>query len=227
MKKRNFWTASILVLLTLLFDVVAFWFIDDYTSSFWTSVVFGNAAILVFAIASFASYKKGKYVYLDYQNDMVIGGYYIICEILNICFILFKMQNTKVNLFVNIILLIIYLIVLFIFLAANAGTTAQLENDKQERNTFYSIKDRAELLLDKGKSREINKKIESLYDRVCSCQINRTVNVSEIEKKIIDGIDGLSEIVSNANYDMIAEKVAVIISLIDDRDRIIRNSLKR
>ncbi len=227
MKKRNFWTAAIFVLLTLLFDVVAFWFIDDYTSSFWTSVAFGNAAVLVFAIASFASYKKGKYVYLDYQNDMVIGGYYIICEILNICFILFKMQNTKVNLFVNIILLIIYLIVLFIFLAANAGTTAQLEYDRQERNAFYSIKDRAELLLEKSNNRQINKKIESLYDRVCSCQINRTDNVSAIEQRIIDGIEELSEMVSTDNYDMIAGKVSSIISLIDDRDRIIRNSLKR
>lgn len=226
-RKSSFWTGAIFVLLTIIFNIVSFWFIEDYTTSFWVSVAFGNASIVMFALASFAINKKGKDVYLDYQNDMVIGGYYILCNILNICFILFKMQNTKVNLFVNILLLAIYLVVLFIFFGANANTRAQIEYDKQERDAFYLLKEKAELLLDKNPNRQVNKKIEYLYDRICSCQINRAANVADMDEQILSGLNALSTIVRSDDADAIISKITSILDMIEERDRRIRNSLAR
>lgn len=226
-KKSSFWTGAIFVLLTIIFNIVSFWFIEDYTTSFWVSVAFGNASIVMFALTMFAINKKGKDVYLDYQNDMVIGGYYILCNILNICFILFRMQNTKVNLFVNILLLAIYLVVLFIFLGSNANTRAQIEYDKQERDAFYLLKEKAELLLDKNPNRQVNKKIEYLYDRICSCQINRAANVADMDEQILSELNTLSTIVRSENADAIISKITAILDMIEERDRRIRNSLAR
>ena len=59
---------------------------------------------------------------------------------------------------VNILLLAIYLVVLFIFFGANANTRAQIEYDKQERDAFYLLKEKAEHLLDKNPNRQVNKK---------------------------------------------------------------------
>lgn len=226
-KKSSFWTGAIFVLLTIIFNIVSFWFIEDYTTSFWVSIVFGNASIVMFVLAIFAINKKGKDVYLDYQNNMVIGGYYILCNILNICFILFRMQNTKVNLFVNILLLAIYLVVLFIFLGSNANTRAQIEYDKQERDSFYLLKEKAELLLDKNSNRQVNKKIEYLYDRICSCQINRAANVADMDEQILSGLNTLSTIVRSEKADAIMSKITSILDMIEERDRRIRNSLAR
>ncbi len=226
-RKSSFWTGAIFVLLTIIFNIISFWFIEDYTSSFWVSVAFGNASIVMFALAIFAINKKGKDVYLDYQNDMVIGGYYILCNILNICFILFRMQNTKVNLFVNILLLAIYLVVLFIFFGANTNTRAQIEYDKQERDAFYLLKEKAELLLDKNPNRQVNKKIEYLYDRICSCQINRAANVEDMDEQILSGLNELSSIVCSEDTDAIVSKISSILDMIEERDKRIKNSLMR
>ncbi len=226
-RKSSFWTGAIFVLLTIIFNIISFWFIEDYTSSFWVSVAFGNASIVMFALAIFAINKKGKDVYLDYQNDMVIGGYYILCNILNICFILFRMQNTKVNLFVNILLLAIYLVVLFIFFGANTKTRAQIEYDKQKRDAFYLLKEKAELLLDKNPNRQVNKKIEYLYDRICSCQINRAANVEDMDEQILSGLNELSSIVCSEDTDAIVSKISSILDMIEERDKRIKNSLMR
>lgn len=226
-RKSSFWTGAIFVLLTIIFNIISFWFIEDYTSSFWVSVAFGNASIVMFALAIFAINKKGKDVYLDYQNDMVIGGYYILCNILNICFILFRMQNTKVNLFVNILLLAIYLVVLFIFFGANTNTRVQIEYDKQKRDAFYLLKEKAELLLDKNPNRQVNKKIEYLYDRICSCQINRAANVEDMDEQILSGLNELSSIVCSEDTDAIVSKISSILDMIEERDKRIKNSLMR
>lgn len=229
MKLKNIiWTSAVFLILAGVFDMLCFWCVDEYTTSFCISIAFGNASILVYALSTLLMAKKGKYIYLSFQDGFIIGGYTIISVILNLLFALCRMNNIKANIITNVLILAVYLIFLFIVFANTAAITAQLEYDRKERNAFYELKDRAERLLNKGENFQINKKIESLYDKICSCQINRTVDVSSYDSQILTALSDLDVSLQEGDeQEIISKKITKIIGLIDDRNRQITNSLKR
>ena len=79
----------------------------------------------------------------------------------------------------------------------------------------------------KNPNRQVNKKIEYLYDRICSCQINRAANVADMDEQILSGLNALSTIVRSDDADAIISKITSILDMIEERDRRIRNSLAR
>lgn len=226
--KYVFWTSMAFLVLAGIFDMLCFWCVPEYTTSFYISIAFGNASILVYALSTLLMAKKGKYIYLSFQDGFIIGSYTIICVILNLLFALCRMNNVKANIITNVLILAVYLIFLFIVFANTATITAQLEYDKKERNAFYELKDKAEVLLNRGENFQINKKIESLHDKICSCQINRAVDVSELDIQILSGLNDLAvSLNENDSQEIILRKITKIMDLIDDRNRQITNALKR
>lgn len=226
--KTILWTSAAFLVFAGIFDMLCFWCVDEYTTSFYISIAFGNTSILVYALSTLLMAKKGKYIYLSFQDGFIIGSYTIICVILNLLFALCRMNNVKANIITNALILAVYLIFLFIMFANTAAITAQLEHDRKERNAFYELKDRAERLLNRGENFQINKKIESLYDKICSCQINRTVDVSSYDSQILTALSDLDVSLQEGDgQEIISRKITKIIVLIDDRNRQITNSLKR
>lgn len=226
--KYLLWTSAAFLVFAGIFDMLCFWCVPEYTTSFYISVAFGNASILVYALSTLLMAKKGKYIYLSFQDGFIIGSYTVICVILNLLFALCRMNSVKANIITNVLILAAYLIFLFIIFANTAAITAQLEYDKKERNAFYELKDKAETLLNRGGSVQLNKKIESLYDKICSCQINRTTDVSAFDVQILSGLNDLAvSLEEGDSQDSITRKITKIMVLIDDRNRQILNTLKR
>lgn len=228
MKKSITWTSLVFVLLTLLFNFIAFWFIENKTTSFWISIAFGNLSVLICVFFIILTSKKNKYIYLNFQNGFALFGYYVVSTILNLFFILFRLQNHSVNLLVNLLLLIIFSVILFTFYAANADTVAQLEYDKKERAALYNLQEKAKRLLDKSDSRQLNKKIESMYDKICCCQINRSVDVNDLDSLIDRELDILYEKLSLSETDEnISAQIEKIMSLTDTRNNMVIKGLTR
>lgn len=226
--KKTIWTSLIFVVIAGVFNMLSFWLIDDYTTSFYISIGFANGSILIFALASLLMAQRGRYIYLSIQNSFIIGNYSIIATILNLCFVLFKMNNVKANVIVNVIILAGYLIFLFAIFAANAHTVAQLEHDRKERNAYYDLKDKAESLLSISSDWALNKKIESMYDKICSCQINRSIDVMDIDAEIMSELTEISiELNAIENKETILRRIIKISTLIEDRNKRIMNYLKR
>ena len=226
--KKILWTSAAFLVIAGVFDLLCFWCVDTYTTSFYISVAFGNVSILVYMLASLLMAKKGKYIYLSFQDGFIIGIYTITCVILNLCFALCKMNDVKTNLITNIIVLAIYLVFLLIVFANTAVITAQLEHDKRERNAYYVLKDKAEGLLGKGSNSQVNKRIESMYDKICSCQINRTVDVASIDSQMLSILTELeSSLEQGDDQETISRKIIKVMVLVDDRNRKITNAIKR
>lgn len=226
--KKILWTSAAFLIIAGVFDMLCFWLVDEYTTSFYISVAFGNASILVYALSSLLMARKGKYIYLSFQDGVTIGIYTVICVILNLCFALCKMNNVKANIITNVIILAIYLVFLFLVFANTAAITAQLEHDRKERNAYYDIKDKAERLLGKGVNLQANKRIESMYDKICSCQINRTVDVSSIDSHILSALTELEiSLEEGDNQEAISRTITKVMALVDDRNRQITNAIKR
>lgn len=226
--KKIIWLSLVFVILAGIFDMLCFWLVTEYTTSFYISIAFGNASILVYALSSLLMAKKGKYAYLSFQDGFIIGSYTVICVILNLCFALCRMNHVQANVITNVLLLAIYAIFLFIVFANTAAITAQLEYDRKERNAYYDLKDKAERLLGKGNSIQLNKRIESMYDKICSCQINRAVDVSGIDAQILSELTDLEiGLEDGATADVVSGKISKIMVLIEDRNRKIVNAIKR
>ncbi len=226
--KKILWTSAAFLIIAGVFDMLCFWCVSQYTPSFYISVAFGNVAILVYALASLLMARKGKYIYLSFQDGFIIGGYSVICVILNLCFALGKMNHAKVNIITNVIILAIYMVCLLIVFANTAVITDQLEHDKQDRNAYYLLKDQAERLLGKGQNIQMNQRIESLYDKICSCQINRTVDVSYVDSRIMAALTELELSLEKGNdQETILSKITKVMVLVAERNRQITNAIKR
>ena len=226
--KKTLWISAAFIIIAGAFDMLCFWLVPEYTTSFYISIAFGNASILVYALSSLLMAKKGKYVYLSFQDGFIIGIYTVICVILNLCFALCRMNHVQANVITNVLLLAIYAVFLFIVFANTATITAQLEHDRLERNAYYDLKDKAERLLGKGTNTQINKRIESLYDKICSCQINRVVDVSSIDSQILSELTELNiNLEEGVNQEIILQKITKAMALIEQRNTQIMNAIKR
>ncbi len=230
MKKGNiFWSTMILVVLLGIFNMFCFWILDRlHTTCFWISIGVANASIIFFGISAIIGTQKAKYQYFKFHNILILGGYSLLAVILNFLFILFKLINIKVNIIINILVFAPFLIFLCILALANGDTQQMLEKDRKERNAYYDLKDKAEGLLNRSSDWNLNKKIESMYDKICSCQINRGTDVSDIDSEIIHQLNELTlEIDEGAAPEVVQKRISRVMLLVDDRNRKITNTLKR
>lgn len=222
------WASAAFLVLIGLFNMLCFVFIDTYSTSFYISIGFGNGAIIAYALSTLLMSKKGRYVYLSVQDGFIIGGYTVVCIILNLIFIFCRMDSIKANIITNVLVLGVYLIVLFVVFANTATITEQLEHDRRERNVFYELKDKAQALLGRGENRQINKKIESLYDKISSGQINGTTMVYDMGSKIWASLNDLAKSLSDGDsQEVVISKIDELMMLVDNRNRQITNELKR
>ena len=218
----------IFVLVAGILDLFCFWAVSEYTKCFLISLAFLNGSILVLGFSSFLMSRKGKYLYVSLLDASIISGYTIVCVILNFFFAIFRLNDVSVNVRVNVILLVVYLIILFIVFANTAAVTEQLEHDKTVRNAYYKFKDKAELLLGRGNNIQINKRLEFLYDKICSCQIDSGVCVQDIDDRILAEIDRLQADLENQVEDaIIISKINVVLRSVEERNQRIVNTLKR
>lgn len=138
------------------------------------------------------------------------------------------MQNVTANWMTNVLLLSIYLVTLFIILSAKSASIEQINHDRNENIALLNLHDRIKALINKGASRSVNKKIESLYDAISSAQIERTTDVSIIDSQIINMINVLHEaIVNNESDDKIVQIIYDIMELIQNRNIEIEKNLRR
>lgn len=226
--KKLIFSCAVFLVVAGVFNMLCFWLVDEYTSSFYISIVFANSSIIVFALASLLMSFKGKYVYLSFYDAFIIGGYSLVSVLLNLLFALLDMNNVKVNIIVNVLILSIYLIVLFIFFANTAAITSQSEHDRCERNAYYSFKDMADSMLGKGSNPYVNRRLEFLCDRISSCQINRTTDVRDIDDRLMKALAQLqSKLEMCAPDSEVTGCINKVISAADERDKRITEALKR
>lgn len=74
----------------------------------------------------------------------------------------------------------------------------------------------------------LNKKIESMYDKICSCQINHSIDVMDIDAEIMSELTEISiELNAIENKETILRIIIKIDILIENRNKRIMNYLKR
>lgn len=226
--KRIIFTSLIFLLIAGLFNLLCFWIVNDYTTSFYISICFGNGAILVYALSSFLMSRKNRYIYLGYENFFIIAGYFIVSIILNLCFALFGLNSIIVNVLINVILLVIDLVILLVFSLGNVSIISQLERDRKDRNQYLDLKDKAEAILNLSDRKEMNKKIEALYDKICSCQISKGIDVSEIDSQISERLDRLyNSLLMHEPDEIVNEQLIKTSTLVNQRNKIIVDAIRR
>jgi len=225
--KKNYWLLICFIILSTLFNLICFWTVNDYTTCFYISIVFGNLSILMYTMA-FCVMKNKKYIYLNMQNPFIANTYYFISTILNFIFILCQLQNVKFNIVINIIILAAFLIIFFSVFAANSHSIQLTEIQKDQINNFYNIKDISQSLLNKGKNFIMNKKLENLYDNISSSQIIENDNIKHLNDQIFNNLEFIRlKLISNENEDEIYKLINNTNDIIEQRNIILSNWIKR
>ena len=225
--KKIVLTSLIFIILTGIFNMLCFVFENDRNENFIISLVFGNFSIVVYVITALLLFKRDRYKYLTLQNGFIVFGYYILCTVMNLLFVIFNLNNKTVNLVINILLLAAYAILIISISLSNTVSVTDLENDRNERERFNNIKEKAQELLDKGQNLAVNKKIEFLYDKICSSQINGSKYTLDIDNQIYEVLVEISYLLKSGTNAEIIEQINKASILIDDKNRKINNMLRK
>lgn len=226
--KSTIWLSLIFVIILFVFNLICFWGVSYRSPSFYINIGFANGSIVVFALSFLLIVRKKRYAYIKFQNVFIAGIYFIVSILMNLLFVIFKLNNVKVSIIINVILLALFLILLFYVFSINSETVAQIEYERSQREEFYTLKSKAEMLLGKGKTRAINKKIETLVDRINSCQKHHTIDISNIEQNIIEYLDKINDsLLENASEDVLDRLIKEALDLIELRDNKIIDELRR
>ena len=95
--KKIVLTSLIFIILTGIFNMLCFVFENDRNENFIISLVFGNFSIVVYAITALLLFKRDRYKYLTLQNGFIVFGYYILCTVMNLLFVVFNLNNKTVE----------------------------------------------------------------------------------------------------------------------------------
>lgn len=225
---KKFYSFVAFIILFGIFNLVCFLSRTDYTNSFYISVAFGNFSLLLCFLTAIFSFAK-RQINLIYSYYLLTSVYEITAVILNLLFILFSLENIRVNIILNAIVAGVFLMLIFWSLAADADTNQKAAEHTQKLNYHYDMCDIVRPLRNRGKSTTLNKKLEALYDAVVSSQINvNNESVYQRDQRIIDSaryIDGLLS--ENADEEKIIAEINKTISIIDERNEYVKNQYMR
>lgn len=106
MEKKNIFKALIFVIITLTLDAISLFLMANRGEAFNLNIGFLNGALFLVVLSTLIKDFKGQKHYRDFISTI----YYILATVLNFCFILFKLSNLAVGIWINVIVLVIFLI---------------------------------------------------------------------------------------------------------------------
>ncbi len=216
------------LILIAVFNLLCFIVRDDYTTSFYISVGFGNFSLLLCVLTAFVNqFRKEKL--LGHSYYLLTGIYELIATILNILFVWFGLENTTVNIVINVIISAIFLCLIFWSLSADADTAIQTKQHREQLDYHYDLSEQAQKLKNKGNSLKLNKKLEAFSDAVENSQIYKgNADVYNKDDQISSQIKFVLELLaSKADEGRIINEINLGIEMVEQRDAMIQNLLRR
>ncbi len=196
----------------------------EHIASIWISYGFMHFAyFMVLATVLLIRKSKSKAVF-GFSLYSISSVYFFLEFIIGLFFISKINESYKVALSVQVILAGLYAVILLANLIANEHTADSLEKQSTEAHYIKEASSRLKLLVGKSADKDINKKLEKLYDLMHSSSSSSAPSVNEIEHKIRESIMDLENAVKATDTAVITEKVDALCVLIEERNRILMSN---
>lgn len=221
-KKSILWILLDLVFL-IVFNVV--FFVaggTGHSASVWLAYGFIHLAYLMVVLTPFLIRKSRSAAVFGFSIHSISSAYFLAEFAVGVIFILLKLESIKVPLIVQVVLAGAYAAILLSHLIANESTADSLKRQERETDFIKSSASRVKVLIGKGGDKKTDKLIEKAYDALHASPTRSSEAVRPLEKQITDSIAALENAVKAQESRQIKDCSEKIISLTDERNRLLR-----
>jgi len=221
-KKSVLWILLDLIFL-IVFNVVFFVTSGfEHPASVWISYVFIHFAYIMVVVTPFLIRKGSSAAVFGFSLYSISSAYFLTEFVAGILFIILKNDSYKMPLIVQVVIAGIYAILLISNLIANESTADSVEKHEVEVNYIKEAALQIKGLVGKASDKKTNKAIEKAYDAIHASPTKSSGSVKNLENAIVGQISSLRNAVNAGNKDDIIAISDKIVSLVDERNRILR-----
>lgn len=213
-KKSILWLLLDLVFL-IVFNIVFFVGVTQYTASVWISYVFIHFAYIMLLITPFFVRKSNSTAVFGLSLYSISSAYFFVAFIVGIIFIAAHPESYKWSLIVQVIIAGFYAVMLISNMIANEHTAESIEKHEAELQYVKESSAMLKGIMEMTSDKTLKKKVEKAYDLLHSSQVKSSETVRDYEIAVMDLIGilernvasndiasadtTLSEIMKNAN----------------------------
>lgn len=211
---------AFLIVFNLLFFVILG---VEHNAGVWISYGFIHFSYFMVLLTPVFYSKEFKSVAV---GRMTIGGitgtYFFVELVAGIVFVVLNLNSMTIPLIVQVVLVLIFIVILIVNILAN-DRTADSDNIEEKQVSFVRNESlRVKALMDCSDNKEVNKKVESIYDLIHSSPFKSCEEASYYEGIIDTKINELENIVNDNNSDAIMNICNEIIDVVNKRNNIVR-----
>lgn len=211
---------AFLIVFNLLFFVILG---VEHNAGVWISYGFIHFSYFMVLLTPVFYSKESKAVAV---GRMTIGGitgtYFFVELVAGIVFIVLNLNSMTIPLIVQSVLALIFIVILIISILAN-DRTADSDNIEEKQVLFIKNESlRVKALMDCSDNKEVNKKVESIYDLIHSSPFKSCDEAAYYEGIIDTKINELENIVNDKNTDEIMNICNEIIDVVNKRNNVVR-----
>lgn len=210
------------ILIIALFNLI-FWFVGgtEHSTATWCAYGFAHIAMIATFVSPFYCYNYKRIP----ENLTVIYSlswlYTAIAFVLNCIFILTKVENVKLCVIINTILLVLYIILLLVNIYVNHNVEKNIENIDAERQFVRETSSKLKMCMALINDMEIKKSVERAYDSVRTSPLHSSSQAMTYEVEIIRLVSLIEQKIDNNAWDDIPSISTEIVKNVQKRNSVL------
>lgn len=220
MKNNNYLTLAVFVIIAIVYNIVVFSIVNEYTSVFWSAYAFTMLAAVAATVTCTLAFKDGKDIaFLSVPATLVATAYFFAQLLFGI--ILMVLPSVSI-VFANVAQIVVLAVFLIIAIGGLMSKNVTVDSERVVREKkFYinSLSVEMEGLAALAPDAAHKKTLTDTYEVIRYSDPMSHSSLDDLEQKIMAKVYALSDIVNKGDFDDISEKCAEIERLVADRNR--------
>ena len=220
MKKTNVLTIISNLIFLIIFNAIFFVAGGaEHNASVWISYGFIHFAYFMLILTPLLISKGKSSAVFGFSLYTISSAYFFAEFVIGAIFILLSPTDYKLALFVQICILGLYGAILISNMLANEHTADAEEKRQYQIDYVKAASAKVKALLESVEDKELQKKVEKVYDAIYSSPVKSHPNLAQTEAQILVSVGELENAVFAGNKDAIASLSNSLLLTINERNR--------
>ena len=220
MKKNNYLLIAVFLIIAVVYNIIAFSIVNEYTSVFWSAYGFTMLAVIAAAVTSALAFKSGKdAAFLSVPVTMVATAYLFVQ--LSFGAILMAIPSLSI-VFANIAQIVVLAVFLIVAIGGLMSRNATVDSEREVREKKFYIKTLSadlESAIEVASDPSHKKILTDLYETIRYSNPMSDPSLYDLEQKIVAKVSAVVDAVSSGRMDSFVDRCAEIERLVADRNR--------
>jgi hypothetical protein len=209
-------TSVLWIILDLIFLVIfnTFFFVlggTGHSVSVWISYGFIHFAYFMLLLTPFLIRKNKSVAVFGFSLYSISAVYFLIEFVAGLIFIFVSPRDHVPALLVQLCIAGLYGIMLISHMISNEHTADAEENRQYQITYIKDMSAKLKGLLGRITDKEAKKKVERLYDTICSIPVQSHLNSAQMENRMLQSINELEDAISTGNNERIITLAASLL----------------